>query len=655
MNHLIKNGRVQSAPKQERGVALLLSLMMGTLLIAGTSALVLRQIMARKLGASESYQQLAENAAMTGLNRIMGELNNPNGNEYLGYLYALQHHNGADPSNPDDDQWGWMNPGSDAFPISGVCTETLDAEAQPQRITIDPDTQQTASPEVSIQQPQQITSLREQDLGNIQTYYRLRSYKVELSNNTNVNGAAGELQIEGIVKRSGSDNTSQDVAKSLLLRTIYVRSAVAGDQDWSVIAAKHMSLGNTEINGPGLVTLNLDENNLSTFQNNGGCDRRLETINAASGALTIDQVWPKKNNELPSGNTLFRINREEFSNLQSVDTIPTETNNIRIWAFDDSPDISQNFSIVNEDDEDNPIMGSINASALPCGDVVCTRPHVMPQEFKNYQYRPEQQLNQYINNQNQSGLQPSQSNFDTSVQSVGSPYSKPTGINTSGDTLILTENDLCTNSSQEKECHVYIERLNLSTKRVRFEAKSRPIILHLEPPEACDQDQSRCWSSLATYQIKVTGTSELCAYTASSSQCAEEQPDQFVITADTSRQTSTTCPSTLAPNSAYPYSNYNTVVAFEGKSLPAALIKLSQGAIYAIDSRSENESSFNGLLWANTVCANNLNLTTDNNGTSFVNQANETWGWLQNKGFSGYGREVYRGIRGSKLDTFIRW
>ena len=220
----------------------------------------------------------------------------------------------------------------------------------------------------------------------------------------------------------------------------------------------------------------------------------------------------------------------------------------------------------------------------------------------------------------------------------------------------MTEDDLCTNSSSEKECHVYIERLNLSTKKVRFEAKSRPIILHLEPPEACNQDSSRCWSNLATYQIKVTGTGQLCAYTASSSQCAEEQPDQFVITADTSRQESALCPSNLNPNSAYPFPNYNTVVAFEGNSLPAALIKLSQGAIYAIDSRSENESNFNGLLWANTICANNLNLSTaKSDGTSFVNQANETWGWLQYKGFSGYGREVYRGIRGSKLDTFIRW
>ena len=136
---------------------------------------------------------------------------------------------------------------------------------------------------------------------------------------------------------------------------------------------------------------NLDENNLGAFQSNGGCDRRLDTINASSGSLNIDQVWPKKNNDLPSGNTLFRINREEFSTLQSVDTIPTETDNIRIWAFDDSPDISQDYIIENEDDVNSPIEGSIKASVLPCGDMVCTRPARDAKQYRNYQYSPEQQ------------------------------------------------------------------------------------------------------------------------------------------------------------------------------------------------------------------------------------------------------------------------
>ena len=656
MKSLIKKGAPKLAPKQEQGVALVLSLMMGVLLMGGTSALVLRQIMARKLGASESYQQLAENAAMTGLNRIMGELNSPNGNQYLGYLYAVQHHNGADPNKSEDDQWGWMSPGSETFPLSGVCTELLDAEAQPRRITVDPKNQRPASPEVLIQQPQQITSLREQDLGNIETYYRLRSYKVELSNNSNVNGAAGELQIEGIVKRSKSNNEQQDVAKSLLLRTIYVRSAVAGDQDWSVIAAKNLSLNNTQITGPGLVTLNLDDNNLSAFQSNGGCEGRLESIDAASGELTADQVWPKKDNDLPSSNILFRINQEEFNNLNSVDTIPEDKNNIRIWAFDDSTGTNWKAQTQEGNINENQTEETITISPLPCGEIVCTRPNLMASEFKNYQYNPEEEFDQFIDTQEERDQEISQANFDTYIQSKETPYTAPDELTLSGNTILLTEDDLCTNSANEKECHVYIERFNLNQTVVRVEAKNRPIILHLEPPETCNEDSSRCWSNLATYQIKATGTSQLCAFTTDSSQCDLEKPDQFVITADNSRNMSSQCPTSLSPLSAYPYANYNTIVAFEGASIPAGLIKLSQGAIYAIDSNPSNVSTFNGLLWANTICANNLTLNTANSdGRSFVNQANSTWGWIRNKGYSGYGREIYRGIRGSKLDTFIRW
>ena len=71
--HLIKKGNQQSL-KTRAGRCHGALIMMGTLLIAGTT-LVLRPIMARKLGASESYQQLAENAAMNGLNRIISDLN----------------------------------------------------------------------------------------------------------------------------------------------------------------------------------------------------------------------------------------------------------------------------------------------------------------------------------------------------------------------------------------------------------------------------------------------------------------------------------------------------------------------------------------------------------------------------------------------------
>ena len=65
------------------------ALLMGATLIIGASGLLIRQLMARKLGSSESYQQMAEAAANNGLNRILGELNNPNPDQNRGFLFTL--------------------------------------------------------------------------------------------------------------------------------------------------------------------------------------------------------------------------------------------------------------------------------------------------------------------------------------------------------------------------------------------------------------------------------------------------------------------------------------------------------------------------------------------------------------------------------------
>ena len=54
--------------KSEEGMTMVIALLMGTVLLAGTTGLMVRQIMARKLGASESYQQMAETAALNGFN-----------------------------------------------------------------------------------------------------------------------------------------------------------------------------------------------------------------------------------------------------------------------------------------------------------------------------------------------------------------------------------------------------------------------------------------------------------------------------------------------------------------------------------------------------------------------------------------------------------
>ena len=85
-----KNQSSRKIPEQEQGLAMLIALMMGMVLMAGVTGLLLRQLMGRQLGAAESYQQMAETAALNGFNRILGELNNDD-NTASGYHYSDHH------------------------------------------------------------------------------------------------------------------------------------------------------------------------------------------------------------------------------------------------------------------------------------------------------------------------------------------------------------------------------------------------------------------------------------------------------------------------------------------------------------------------------------------------------------------------------------
>ena len=94
-------------------MTMVIALLMGTVLLAGTSGLMVRQIMARKLGASESYQQMAESAALNGLNRIISDINRDDRNNYTGFLLSL---------NNSEGQWGWAKPNTDDYELVELCT-----------------------------------------------------------------------------------------------------------------------------------------------------------------------------------------------------------------------------------------------------------------------------------------------------------------------------------------------------------------------------------------------------------------------------------------------------------------------------------------------------------------------------------------------------
>ena len=66
---------------------MLIALLTGALLITAATGLPIRQLAARKLSASESYQQMAEAAANNGFNRILATLNRGSTEEYRGFLF----------------------------------------------------------------------------------------------------------------------------------------------------------------------------------------------------------------------------------------------------------------------------------------------------------------------------------------------------------------------------------------------------------------------------------------------------------------------------------------------------------------------------------------------------------------------------------------
>ena len=123
------------------------------------------------------------------------------------------------------------------------------------------------------------------------------------------------------------------------------------------------------------------------------------------------------------------------------------------------------------------------------------------------------------------------------------------------------------------------------------------------------------------------------------------KPEQLVITASAG-----TAPSTDACG------REAQSVSFTGTTIPNALMYLPTGIV------RPNGATLTGLVWASSICvldddntAASFTLTTEQNGVSVVQKANDLWGWSERFNYPGYGRMVTRAIRGTSLDIFERW
>ena len=286
LRHLLQ----QQSSQDEQGIALVISLLMGMLLITAATGLVVRQLTARKLGASESYQQMAETAASNGFNRIIAVINNSDESNYRGFLLTEDNQpNDNDPS----ENWLWEKPWTSTYVKGDFCAERAglppiaDRDGGGIELPLqDGSTQSSTSnqwPRSSAGYVLNTASLRSDGLGDVQSTFRLRSYTKDFSSGR----GTGTFEVEGIVRRTGIDGVDdKTLARARLTRSLQLESSIARPQDWGVLAARFFNdEGSTTVNGPGRFIWFVGSPNTDR------CDDNFNTVSAKDDA-SLDIVWP---------------------------------------------------------------------------------------------------------------------------------------------------------------------------------------------------------------------------------------------------------------------------------------------------------------------------------------------------------------------------
>lgn len=409
---IIKSKKIaQRIPTQEQGISLLMALMMGMVLTAGATGLLIRQMMARKLAASESYQQMAETAALNGFNRILGELNEDDDSAYKGYLLTLDHNEG-DSENPGSEQWGWNANNRKDNPLRELCTQRShlpNAVPAAKSNTTPPSTELTGDN----------FNQRDDGKGKIKLRYRLRGYQTTAKAENNGLGE-GTFQIEGLVVREGVNSEKDFLARTLLLRSLYISSVVAGEGDWAVLSGPTLFLGDTQIvnqngtNGEGKVLLNVT--NVQQYENTTGClsSNLLNDVHASLSNDNLEnRIIPILEKGLPS-TSLWSLGKTEDQSPNS--------GKVRIWSFDDTR------------------RSNAPNSSNVCQNIACSR--------------------------------------DTQTSRA---TGRPDLEENDGKIIRLSTIELCQGSGAD--CHIFVEHINLTKTRLLIEtSESRPVVLHLEYP-----------------------------------------------------------------------------------------------------------------------------------------------------------------------------
>ena len=552
----------------EDGLALISTLMLGVVITAGVSSLLARQLMSRRLSAKESYQQMAESAANNGLNRILGELNNPNPNQNRGFLFTLDNRENLNEAN---NGFHWERLKSSQPPqFSEVCLDTsigLPKHRQNQSGGFWP-TQNVALEGAGD------PSLREDGVSKIETFYRLRGYSSPGTSGSTDNGEA-KFIIEGIVRRRDAPPDSY-LARSRLERSLYIQSWVDVNRsnDWAILAAHHIELGPVQLNSPGQILWHTSDNNakaITSLCNQSGILKQIKGNDNYTANLQ-SRIWPVINQKQPASGI--------FKSTGSRDTYPGQPSMVRVWRIDD--------------DQYNP-------SGNCWWRVLCQR-------------------------SNQSGAYSTPANLDSRRW-----WRRMNGRWQTTATIRLKEKDICAGKSGD--CHIYVDRINLSRSQLLIENSNRPVVIHLLGPK-----QRHTGTNSEPASITLGRQALICGVNTNSNSC-NQRPERLVIMTD----------ATQKPDQC---SGQNHRINLAGRSLPAAWILMRQGTVSL-----QEATQLQGVIWSHSYCSNGhrLSLSAQTNGSSsLMKQASTLWEW-GNKGFSGYGRRITRGIRGTGLDQFQRF
>ena len=527
--------------REEEGIALVMTMLLGASLLACVSALMIRQLTARKLVASESYRQLAETAANNGLNQILSELNNDKKDGYRGYLLGLS--NVEDTSNSKTN-YEWKKINTEQSPIlHEICTDTTKG------LPDHPEGNDKMWPTDAVEEQttQGLNSIRDDGKEELHSYYRLRSYKNPPKSDQFDNGEA-KFIIEGLVQRKGMVK-GQYLARARLERSLKVEAAVLKkrEDNWAVLFAHDYQLGETKVRGNGLITWAVPEGSAEKISEDCGTSNLAKRISDSASSELQQKIWPVTNQSLESSamKTLFELKG-------NVDRRSSNSQK-RIWRIDDTNSYQtgwQNYS----------------------NNSVC----------KRSRWRGLFPICERIDDGSDPTLQ---SNYDAVVKNVWDFYQKPHLYK--GWEIVLSQEEFCPGKSGD--CHIYIEHLNLENSKVYIENDKRPVILHLTTPS---HDQNNLSGSNGTFQI--ASKALLCGVDQGQKTC-NKKPERLIIVSDHD---------TKSPNKDTSCNSIHYPLKIAGTSLPHSFIMLRKGSVELTENTKLNGAIWSHNICANNNTLN---------------------------------------------------